>query len=140
MKGVDYAGLIGSLLHACNTRPDIQYAVNTLAAHMSNPGCDHWQAARRVLAYLRDTSSKRITYSHKRIRHVDLRRNFVREAVEAALVKLEWLPTALQLADILTKALDRNTFETLRAHLLGEATDVPPDTMNTHAARGEGGC
>ena len=37
MKGRDYAGLIGPLLHACNTRPDIQHAVNALSAFMARP-------------------------------------------------------------------------------------------------------
>ena len=70
--------------------------------------------------------------SHKRIRHLDLRRNFVREAVESALVKIEWLPTSLQLADILTKALDKSTFETLRTCLLGGPNTAPQEKVQPH--------
>ena len=69
---------------------------------------------------------------HKRIRHLGLRKNFPREAVESALVKIEWLPTSLQLAGMLTKALDRSTFETLRTYLLGGPNVAPQENVQLH--------
>lgn len=39
--------------HVANcTVPDISYSVNQLAQICSNPGKGHWEAAKRVLAYL----------------------------------------------------------------------------------------
>ena len=37
---------------ANGTRPDISFAVNTLAKFTSNPGLVHWKALLRVLGYL----------------------------------------------------------------------------------------
>lgn len=52
----DYRSLIGSLLHlSLNTRPDITYAVNRLAQFNQCASSDHWNAARRILKYLKGT-------------------------------------------------------------------------------------
>jgi hypothetical protein len=60
---VPYAELIGSLIWISTcTRPDISYATNRLAAFTSNPSATHWQAAKRVLRYLKHTISKGIVY------------------------------------------------------------------------------
>ena len=45
------------------TRPDIAYAINTLAQFASNPLPVHSQALKRVLRYLRGTIDRRITYT-----------------------------------------------------------------------------
>ena len=60
----DYQAVIGSLMFAmvC-TRPDIAYAVTTLAQFASNPTSAHLQAVKRVLRYLRGTADRRITYT-----------------------------------------------------------------------------
>ena len=45
MKNMPYRELIGSLLWVVNgTRPDVSFAVNTLAKFTSNPGLVHWKA------------------------------------------------------------------------------------------------
>jgi len=53
MKNVPYASAVGSIMYAqvC-TRPDIAYAVGVLGRYQSNPGLDHWKAAKKVLRYL----------------------------------------------------------------------------------------
>ena len=53
MKNIPYASAIGSLMHAqvC-IRPDIAYAVGVLERYQSNPGMDHWRAAKNVMRYL----------------------------------------------------------------------------------------
>ncbi|XP_074282695.1 secreted RxLR effector protein 161-like [Silene latifolia] len=53
MKNVPYASAVGSIMYAqvC-TRPDIAYAVGVLGRYQSNPGSDHWKAAKKVLRYL----------------------------------------------------------------------------------------
>ena len=60
----EYQGIIGGLMFAmvC-TRPDIAYAVTTLAQFASNPAPVHAQALKRVLRYLRGTIERRITYA-----------------------------------------------------------------------------
>jgi len=49
-----YASAVGSLMYAqvC-TRPDIAYIVGVLGRYLSNPGMDHWKAAKRVMRYLK---------------------------------------------------------------------------------------
>jgi hypothetical protein len=60
----DYQTVIGGLMFAmiC-TRPDIAYAINTLAQFASNPLPVHSQALKRVLRYLRGTVDRRVTYT-----------------------------------------------------------------------------
>jgi hypothetical protein len=58
-----YQELVGSLLYlSVCTRPDISQAVGVLARHMSNPGKEHWQAAKGVLRYLTSTKGLGITF------------------------------------------------------------------------------
>jgi hypothetical protein len=54
----------------------------------------------------------------ERTKHVDVKYHFVTETVERGLVKLRWVPTAQQQADILTKALGTSVFLRLRSQLL----------------------
>jgi len=57
----DYAGdthyllLVGSLLFATQTRPDIQFAVGLVAQFSNNPGIAHLEAEKRILCYLKST-------------------------------------------------------------------------------------
>lgn len=58
-----YQSLVGSLMYlATCTRPDIAYAVGTLARFSSNPNTTHWTAAKRVLRYLKGTSNLGIVF------------------------------------------------------------------------------
>jgi hypothetical protein len=54
-----------------------------------------------------------------RSRHVNIRYHFVRDNVERQAVRLEWINSTGQLADIMTKPLQRGPFERLREKLLG---------------------
>ena len=61
----EYQAVIGGLMFAmiC-TRPDIAYAVNSLAQFASNPTVPaHARQLKRVLRYLRGTVDRRITYT-----------------------------------------------------------------------------
>ena len=63
MKNRPYRSLVGSLLYvATGTRPDIAYAVCQLSRHLEFPHEEHWNAAIRVLRYLKTTQSKGICY------------------------------------------------------------------------------
>ena len=56
MQSLPYRELIGTLLWIANgTRPDISYAVGTLAKYTNNPAELHWKALLRVLGYLANT-------------------------------------------------------------------------------------
>ena len=53
-----YSELVGCLMFlATRTRPDIAFAVGVLSQHMANPRKDHWTSLKRVLRYLKGTSS-----------------------------------------------------------------------------------
>ena len=59
-----YQECVGTLQYLATwTRPDLQFCTNELSKHMSNPGIKHWHAAKRVLRYLKGTSSLGLTYS-----------------------------------------------------------------------------
>lgn len=61
---VPFRELIGSLMYlAVISRPDIAYIVSTLSQYLSNPDQNHWTAAKRVLRYLKGTTSLGIQYS-----------------------------------------------------------------------------
>jgi hypothetical protein len=58
-----YMELVGSLLYAAiSSRPDISHAVNEVCRHMANFGEQHWQAAKRVLQYIKSTNTLGITF------------------------------------------------------------------------------
>ena len=58
-----FRSAIGGLLYAnmC-TRPDISYAVSSLASHNSNPKKVHWLGVMELLKYISDTQDLAITY------------------------------------------------------------------------------
>lgn len=63
MQNIPYASVVGSIMYAqvC-TRPDIAYITGMLGRYLSNPGLDHWKAAKRVLRYLQRTKHHMLTY------------------------------------------------------------------------------
>lgn len=59
-----YQSLVGSLMYlSTSTRPDLAYAVGTLARFSSKPNRSHWTAAKRVLRYLRGTKNHGIVFT-----------------------------------------------------------------------------
>jgi len=54
-RGIHYLSLVGSLLYTTQTRPDIQFSINLIAQFSGNPGIPHFEAAKRILHYLKDT-------------------------------------------------------------------------------------
>lgn len=54
---------------------------------------------------------------HDRTKHMEIDRHFIKEKIEGGVIKLLHLPTCLQIADILTKALPRKNFEDLSSKL-----------------------
>jgi hypothetical protein len=65
MKSISYASAVGSLMYAqVYTRPDIALAVGMLGRYQSNPGLEHWKAAKRVMRYLQGTKGYSLTFKH----------------------------------------------------------------------------
>ncbi|RVX00650.1 Retrovirus-related Pol polyprotein from transposon TNT 1-94 [Vitis vinifera] len=53
----------GSLMYAQTfTMLDISFAVGMLGRYQSNPGMDHWKAAKKVMRYLRGTKDYMLTF------------------------------------------------------------------------------
>ena len=56
-----YRELVGALAwFALGTRPDIAFATSSLDRFGRNPGRVHWEAAKRVLRYLRGTMKRHL--------------------------------------------------------------------------------
>ena len=61
-----YQSAVGSLMYlSVSTRPDITYAVSNLARFSVKPTTDHWNAVKRVMRYLRGTTSLGIIFSNR---------------------------------------------------------------------------
>ena len=54
---------------------------------------------------------------HARTKHIEIRHHFLRDNVEKKLVEMKFIGTSNQIADIFTKALNREPFESLRLQL-----------------------
>ena len=54
---------------------------------------------------------------HKRTKHIDIQYHFIREKFEHGEIDISYVSTNHQLADIMTRALPRDKFESFRAHL-----------------------
>ena len=63
MKNIPYASAIGSIMYAqVYTRPDIAFDVGMWVRYQSNPGMDHWRAAKKILRYLQGTKDYMLIY------------------------------------------------------------------------------
>ena len=63
MERIPYASIVGSLMYAQTCpKPDISFAVGMLGRYQSNPGMDHWKAAKKVMRYLRGTKYYMLTF------------------------------------------------------------------------------
>jgi hypothetical protein len=63
MAKVPYREAVGCLLYISITcRPDISYAVSQVAKFCQNPGRAHWNAVKKILAYLSGTTELGILF------------------------------------------------------------------------------
>ena len=60
---------------------------------------------------------------HNRTKHIDVSFHYIREQVNLKTVSVKYCPTNVMLADIITKGLSRNAFETFRDNLRVKKTD-----------------
>jgi hypothetical protein len=54
---------------------------------------------------------------HSKTKHIPIKYHFMREQVNDKIVKLEYVPTKEQIADMFTKPLPKDAFEYLRQRL-----------------------
>lgn len=74
LSKLPYASLVMSLLFlAVCTRPDIAVIVSNLSRFLSNYGLEHWQAAKRVLRYLKGTTNRGLLFPTSTVTDVRLR-------------------------------------------------------------------
>ena len=63
MRNIPYREAVGALNWAAlATRPDISFAVSTVARFASNPGPAHWEAVKRIFRYLAGTRDLWLSY------------------------------------------------------------------------------
>jgi transposase InsO family protein len=56
MKNKDYRGLVGSLMYLMTgSRPDIAFGIQCVSKYLNDPGVAHWNAAKRILRYVKGT-------------------------------------------------------------------------------------
>ncbi|XP_016172709.1 uncharacterized protein LOC107615109 [Arachis ipaensis] len=114
MEGISYSSVVGSLMYVQTcTRPDISFAVGMLGRYQSNPGMDHWKAAKKVLRYLQGTKDYMLMYKRysKGAKHMEIKYFGIKEEVRKQRVSIEHVRTELMIADPLTKGLQPKTFK-----------------------------
>ncbi|KAL1190609.1 Retrovirus-related Pol polyprotein from transposon RE2 [Cardamine amara subsp. amara] len=55
-----YRRLVGRLIYLVNTRPELSYVIHILSQFMNAPKPDHWEAALRVVRYLKNSPGQGI--------------------------------------------------------------------------------
>ena len=58
-----YKSIVGTLMYLNATRPDIMHAVSLISRFMERPKEAHWQAAKRILRYVKGTKRYGILYT-----------------------------------------------------------------------------
>jgi len=65
-KDTHYLSLVGSLLFATQTRPNIQFTVGLVAQFGNNPGITYLKATKRILWYLKSTANYKLVLGRRK--------------------------------------------------------------------------
>ncbi|GKA85811.1 retrovirus-related pol polyprotein from transposon TNT 1-94 [Tanacetum coccineum] len=123
-----FRGMVGSLLYLSASRPDIVFAVCMHARYQAKPTKKHLYTIKRIFRYLKGTIHMGLWYlkdSGFALR--DLADADYTEQVENMVVEVYFVETKYQLANIFTKALQRERFK-LILPLLG-MKQLSPETL-----------
>nr|GEV42581.1 retrotransposon protein, putative, unclassified [Tanacetum cinerariifolium] len=126
-KAVDpfqYLRMIGTLLYLTTSRPDLQFSICMCARYQAPPTEKHLHAVKKIFRlgfnkipmYCDNKSVIALccnNVQHSRSKHIDIRYHFIKEHVEYGVIEIYFVNTEYQLADIFTKALDREIIEFL---------------------------
>nr|GEV74083.1 hypothetical protein [Tanacetum cinerariifolium] len=110
-KAIDllhYRGMIGTLLYLTASRPALQFAICMCSRYQARPTKKHLHAVKRIFRYLRGTVNRGLWS-----KHIDIRYHFIKKHVENGVIRLYFVNTEYQLADLFTKALGRERIEFL---------------------------
>nr|GFA85358.1 copia protein [Tanacetum cinerariifolium] len=142
MEAIDpshYRGVIGTLLYLTASRTDLQFSICMCARYQAWPIEKNLHAVKRIFRYLRGSINRGLWYlkdslialtafadadhascqdtcrstSGSLSKHIDIRYHFIKEHVENGVIEFYFVNTEYQLADIFTKALDRERIEFL---------------------------
>nr|GEW21459.1 hypothetical protein [Tanacetum cinerariifolium] len=143
-----YRGMIGSLMYLTSSSSDLTYAVIDMSlttyADAYHAGCqdtrrstsgsaqflDYGFQFNKIPLYCDNKSAIALccnSVQHSRAKHIDVRYHFIKEQVENEIVKLYFIRTEYQLADIFTKPLPRERFNFLIEKLRIKSTSL--DTL-----------
>jgi hypothetical protein len=64
--------------------------------------------------------SSHTSVPHTRTKHIDIRHHYVRAAVQSRLIRVEWVRSEQQLADVFTKGLKKQTYKQLTQQFMTE--------------------
>ncbi|KAL8167537.1 hypothetical protein V2J09_009036 [Rumex salicifolius] len=97
--------MVGSLIYLIATRPDLMFVVSFISRFMAAPTQLHLQAIKRVMRYLKGTTSLGIWYQQGEVGNglTAVRYHFLRDLIKEGTITLEYCNTEVRLVDILTK-------------------------------------
>nr|GFC25829.1 putative ribonuclease H-like domain-containing protein [Tanacetum cinerariifolium] len=101
-----YQRMVGKLIYLSHTRPDIAYGVGVVSRFMHQPqGYPPKESIRIMSDNKAAIQISENPVQHDRTKHVEVDRHFIKEKLEAGIIKLPFFKSEDQLADILTKAV-----------------------------------
>ena len=118
-----YRAMVGSLIYVMTgTRPDLCYAVTKLSQKMSKPTEADLVDAKHVFRYLKGTTQYSLAYSKSETElkltwfcaYIDIKYHYIRSEVQPGSIKLVYIPTDENVADVFTKSISSVKLEKFR--------------------------